>query len=63
VTWPITGGGAVMIVQAPGGRKWVVSYDYPSSGAISQTFGVFTGRKKAKRWKKALADAEAAASA
>ena len=63
VTWPITGGGAMMIVQAPGGRKWVVSYDYPSGSSFSQTFSLITGRKKAKQWKKALAEAEAAASA
>jgi hypothetical protein len=62
VTWPITGGGAVMIVQAPGGRKWVVSYDYPGT-SLSQTFSLFTGRKKARRWKLALADAEAEAEA
>ena len=60
VTWPITGGGAMMIVQAPGGRKWVVSYDYPSGSSFSQTFSLITGRKKAKQWKKALAEAEAA---
>ena len=61
VTWPITGGGAMMIVQAPGGRKWVVSYDYPSGGSLSQTLHLLTGRKKAKQWKQALAEAEAEA--
>ena len=59
VSWPITGGGAMMIVQAPGGRKWVVSYDYPSGGSIHQTMTLFTGRRKAKEWKKALAEAGA----
>ena len=58
VTWPITGGGALMNVQAPGGRKWVVSYDYPSGRSISQT--LMSGRKKARQWKQALAEAEAA---
>jgi hypothetical protein len=58
VTWPITGGGAMMIVQAPS-RRWVVSYDYPSGGAISQTFSLMSGRRKAKEWKKALSEAEA----
>jgi hypothetical protein len=59
VSWPITGGGAMMIVQAPGGRKWVVSYDYPSGGSIQQTMTLLTGRRKAKEWKKALAEAGA----
>ena len=43
----------------PGGRKWVVSYDYPSGGSISQTMSVLTGRSKARDWKKALAEAGA----
>jgi hypothetical protein len=59
VSWPITGGGAMMIVRTPGGRKWVVSYDYPSGGSIQQTMSLFTGRSKAKEWKKALAEAGA----
>ena len=59
VTWPITGGGAMMIVRTPGGRKWVVSYDYPSGGAISQRMSLFAGRTKAREWKKALAEAGA----
>ena len=59
VSWPITGGGAMMIVRTPGGRKWVVSYDYPSGGSIHQTMTLFSGRRKAKEWKKALAEAGA----
>jgi hypothetical protein len=59
VSWPITGGGAMMIVRTPGGRKWVVSYDYPSGGSISQTVSVLTGRRKAREWKKLLAEAGA----
>jgi len=59
VTWPITGGGAMMIVRTPGGRKWVVSYDFPSAGSISQRVSAFTGRNKAREWKKALAEAGA----
>ena len=59
VTWPITGGGAMMIVRTPGGRKWVVSYDFPSGGAISQRMSLFAGRNKAREWKKALAEAGA----
>ena len=56
VSWPLTGGGAMMLVKAPE-RKWVVSYDYPSGGPISNTMTLVSGRKKAKEWKKALADA------
>jgi hypothetical protein len=59
VSWPITGGGAMMIVRTPGGRKWVVSYDYPSGGSLSQTMSMLTGRSKAREWKKALAEAGA----
>jgi hypothetical protein len=59
VSWPITGGGAMMIVRTPGGRKWVVSYDYPSGGSIAQTVSLLTGRRKAREWKKLLAEAGA----
>ena len=59
VSWPITGGGAVMIVRTPGGRKWVVSYDYPSGGSLSQTMSLLSGRRRAREWKKALAEAGA----
>jgi hypothetical protein len=59
VSWPLTGGGAMMIVRTPEGRKWVVSYDYPSGGSISQTMSLLTGRSKAREWKKALAEAGA----
>jgi hypothetical protein len=59
VSWPITGGGAMMIVRTPSGRKWVVSYDYPSGGSISQTMSLLTGRSKAREWKKLLAQAGA----
>jgi hypothetical protein len=59
VSWPITGGGAMMIVRTPGGRKWVVSYDYPSGGSIAQTMSLLTGRRKAREWKKLLAEAGA----
>lgn len=59
VSWPITGGGAVMIVRTPGGRKWVVSYDFPSGGSLQQTMSLFSGRRRAREWKKALAEAGA----
>ena len=54
VTWPITGGGAVMLIRAPD-RRWVVSYEYPSTGGL----GVFSGRRKARDWKRALAESGA----
>jgi hypothetical protein len=56
VSWPLTGGGAMMLVKAPE-RKWVVSYDYPSGGPVSNTMSLISGRKKAKEMKKALAEA------
>ena len=37
-----------------GGRKWLVSIDYPSGGSISQTMSLMSGRKKGKIWKAAL---------
>ena len=58
VTWPLTGGGSMMVVSTPA-RRWVVSHDYPTGGAILQTLNVMAGRGKAKAWKKALATAEA----
>ena len=58
VSWPLTGGGAMMFIEG-GERKWVVSYDYPSGGAVSQTMSMLSGRKKAKEWKQALAEAGA----
>lgn len=58
ITWPITGGGAVMLIRAPE-RKWVVSYDYPGGGRISNTFGLISGRRRAREWKKVLAESGA----
>lgn len=58
VTWPITGGGSLMLIRAPE-RKWVVSYDYPSGGAISNTLTMISGRRRAREWKKALAESGA----
>lgn len=58
VTWPITGGGSQMLVRAPD-RKWVVSYDYPAAGRISHPLGMISGRRKARDWKRALADSGA----
>ena len=56
VSWPITGGGATMIVRAPG-AKWVVTYEYPAGNALTSTMAAFTGRHKAREWKRALAEA------
>lgn len=58
ITWPITGGGAVMLIRAPD-RKWVISYEYPSGGTIASTLGAITSRRRVREWKKVLADAGA----
>jgi hypothetical protein len=59
VSWPLTGGGAVMCVQAFE-RKWVVTYDDPGvvGTRFSQPFAMSSGRGRAKEWKQALARAE-----
>jgi hypothetical protein len=64
VSWPLTGGGAVMYVQAFE-RKWVVTYDDPEDrgSRFSQPLAMSAGRGRAKEWKKALAEADSAASA
>jgi hypothetical protein len=57
VSWPKLYGGSWMQIEATdGGRTWLVSMDYPSGGAITQTMSIFSGRKKGKLWKQALAD-------
>jgi hypothetical protein len=58
VSWPLTGGGAVMYVQAFE-RKWVVTYDDPEDrgSRFSQPLAMSSGRGRAKEWKKALAEA------
>ena len=60
VSWPLTGGGAVMYVQAFE-RKWVVTYDDPSDrgSRFSQPLAMSSGRGRAKEWKQALARADA----
>jgi hypothetical protein len=58
ITWPITGGGALMLVRAPE-RKWVVSYDYPAAGRIQTPLGMISGRRRAREWKKVLAESGA----
>jgi hypothetical protein len=58
VTWPITGGGAIMLVRA-GGRRWVVSYEEPAPGRFAARLGKMSGRRRAREWKKALAESGA----
>jgi hypothetical protein len=41
-------------------RNWLVSLDYPSSGAIWQTMHLIGGGKRSKPWKEALSAAGAA---
>jgi hypothetical protein len=54
VSWPLTGGGAQMVVEAPD-RRWIVSYEDPAAGKLSHRLGLFSGRRRAKDWKRALA--------
>lgn len=58
VSWPITGGGATMLVRTPAGNKWVVSYDEPP-GLGRRSAMLFTGRRSAREFKRALAEAGA----
>lgn len=53
--WPSLYAGSAVEVSGPDGSKWLIALDYPSGGSISQTISLFTGRKKGKVWKKALA--------
>ena len=55
VSWPAMFAGSALEITDQGGRKWLVSLDYPSGGSISKSVSLFTGRKKGKAWKKALA--------
>ena len=59
ITWPASLGGYAMKVQG-GDRSWIVSLDYPSSGALWQTISIFKARGTSKPWKEALASAGAA---
>ncbi|MCU1361518.1 MAG: hypothetical protein JWN99_2807 [Ilumatobacteraceae bacterium] len=54
-SWPKLYGGSVVEVNGSDGTSWLISLDYPSGGSISQTISLFTGRKKGKAWKAALA--------
>lgn len=55
VSWPAMYAGSALEITDQGGQKWLICLDYPSGGSISQTVSLFTGRKKGKVWKKALA--------
>ena len=53
--WPKLYAGSACEITGPDGASWVIAMDYPSGGSISQTISLFTGRKKGKAWKAALA--------
>jgi hypothetical protein len=55
VTWPKMYAGSALEVRVAGGKSWLISLDYPSGGQIAQTISLFTGRRKGKAWKSALA--------
>jgi hypothetical protein len=57
ISWPLTGG-AQMVVEAPE-RRWIVSHDPPPGGRIGQALNLFSARRKAREWKRALAEAGA----
>lgn len=59
VSWPLTGGGAMMIVRAPTGRKWVISGEAPTGDRPPRPIATRPGRRRARDWKRALADAGA----
>jgi hypothetical protein len=59
VSWPLTGGGAMMVVRAPTGRKWVISGEEPSGGKVPRPRTTRPGQRRARDWKRALADAGA----
>ena len=51
MAWPKLYFGSMFEVTPTGGRKWLISIDYPSGGAITQTMSLVSGRKKGKLWK------------
>ncbi len=55
IDWPKLYAGSAVEITSPDGTSWIVTMDYPSGGSISQTISLFTGRKKGKAWKAALA--------
>jgi hypothetical protein len=53
VSWPKTLGGYAMKIDA-GERKWIVSLNYPSGGALWQTINMVRSRGATKPWKQAI---------
>jgi hypothetical protein len=54
VSWPVSLGGYGMKIEGED-RQWIVSLDYPSSGAVWQTISIIKARGTSKPWKQALA--------
>lgn len=59
VSWPITGGGGTMVVVSAE-RRWVVSCEERSGGSIAGTLAMVWGRRRARDWKRALAETQSA---
>lgn len=57
VTWPITGGGGTMVVETPE-RRWVVSVEGRTCGPFQSAIGLVSARRRAREWKRALAETE-----
>jgi hypothetical protein len=58
VSWPVSLGGYGVKIEGED-RQWIVSLDYPSSGAVWQTISIIKARGTSKPWKQALAAAGA----
>ena len=56
VSWPKSLGGYAMKIDS-GERKWIVSLNYPSGGALWQTVNMMRSRGTTKPWKEAIAAA------
>ncbi|MDQ6778813.1 MAG: hypothetical protein M3071_21885 [Actinomycetota bacterium] len=56
ISWPKTLGGYAMKIEA-GDRKWIVSLNYPSGGAVWQTINMIKGSGTSKPWKQAFKEA------
>ncbi len=58
VSWPKSLGGYAMKIEAED-RKWIVSLNYPSGGAVWQMINMVGSRGTTKPWKQALSEAGA----
>jgi hypothetical protein len=58
VSWPKSLGGYAMKID-DGERKWIVSLNYPSGGALWQTINMVRSRGTTKPWKDAIAAGKA----